>query len=155
DARLRRTEEIGRLDVAMEYASLVCGMKGLANVVRDVADEPERKAATERLSPSSIELREIQTVDVFLREIGAAAMDTHVNGVNRGMARNAGRESRFVAQSTETFAVLLGLKQRLDDDGDRELTVAREPNATHPSHPDGTPDFEDAELLSGEVPHDT
>ena len=151
DAGLRGEEEVRRLDVAVEDARLMRALERVGDGVDDLAHEPEREPAAERRAAALIELGEVEPVDVLLRQVGAAFVEADVDGADDARARDPRHEAGLVAQAREGRGAVAAVEQRLEDDGRRELLVAREPDAAHPALTDRAPDLEDAALGAGEI----
>src|SRR6185369_8881587 len=129
DARLRRAEEVRRLDVAVQDARLVRALERGADLVDHAAHEPEGKTPAERGAAAAIELGEIEAVDVLLHEERRALVRADVDRAHDARARDPRHEARLVAQERE--GVLARVEQCLDHDRRGELPVPRQPYAAH------------------------
>ena len=151
DAGLGRPEEIRRLDVAMDDAGVMRGVKPLGDAGDRLAHVPKRQASSERAAAPLVDLVEIDAVDVFLNEERRLAGETDVERAHHAIAVHAGHEPRLVEHAL--VATVEARLQRLHDQRDGEQLVAREPDVAHATATDPSPDLVVADLAAG-LDHD-
>src|SRR5205823_6137066 len=145
DAGLRRAEHVRRLEIAMHDSGLVRGAEPEQHLAHDMTHEPERKPDAERGATSSVELREIEPVDVLLDEVRSARLagEPGIERAHDPRARDARHELRLVEDgSGGRLAALLAERatERLHDDRRRQRAVLREPDLAHSAFAEEAPD---------------
>jgi hypothetical protein len=119
-------QDVSRFDVAVDYASIVCGPRSLRHLSHDLDNAIGSEGACD--------IDQAPAADVFHNKVGTAVCSSVVKNLRHVRVRDRRDRLSFVEEPYQELGVIAELgDQELDGNGSIEASIVGAPDFRHPT----------------------